>query len=93
MIKQEKRIANSMDLEGDDKHLSKAYWQIATFIFTAFYLDHSQNEYLSTYFAQRLQTNVKSLKLCLEIVQGLLTKSEIIANEDEEQEDWALEIS
>ena len=78
MIKQEKRIANSMDMDGDDKHLSKAYWQLATLIFTAFYLDHSQNDYLSDYFAQRLQQNVTRLKLCLDIVQGLLTKSEIM---------------
>ena len=51
MIKQEKRIANSMDMEGDDKHLMNAYWQLANLIFTAFYLDHSQNSYLSTFFA------------------------------------------
>ena len=50
-IKQEKRIASQMDLDGDDKHLSKSYWQLATLIFTAFYLDHSQNEYLATYFS------------------------------------------
>ena len=42
LIKQEKRIANSLDCQTkDDKHLSKAYWQLATLIFTAFYLDHS----------------------------------------------------
>ena len=93
MIKQEKRIANSMDTEGDDKHLSKAYWQLTSLIFTAFYLDHSQNQYLSDYFAQRLQTNVIKLKQCLQIVQGLLAKSEVIATEEEEQEDWALEVS
>ena len=32
------------------------------------------------------------LKLCLQIVQGLLAKSEIMAT-DEEEEDWALEVS
>ena len=40
-----------MDMEGDDKHLMNAYWQLANLIFTAFYLDHSQNSYLSTFFA------------------------------------------
>ena len=43
-----------MDTEGDDKVKNKIYWQLATLIFTAFYLDHSQNEYLGDYFAQRL---------------------------------------
>lgn len=52
----------------DDKHMSKAYWQLATIIFTAFYLDHSQNEFLGTYFSQKLQTSVNKLKMCLEIV-------------------------
>ena len=51
-IKQEKRMASNMDKdENDAKHLSKVYWQLATLIFTAFYLDHSQNDYLSDYFA------------------------------------------
>ena len=37
---------------------------------------------------------MNKLKQCLQIVQGLLTKSELIADEDEEeQEDWALEVS
>ena len=57
-IKQEKRIASSMETEGDDKVKNKIYWQLATLIFTAFYLDHSQNEFLSDYFAQRLQNSV-----------------------------------
>jgi len=52
LIKQEKRIANQFENNRrDDKHLSKAYWQTATLIFTAFYLDHSQNDYLSLYFS------------------------------------------
>ena len=41
-------------------------------------LDHSKNEYLSDYFAQKLQTNVQRLKLCLDIVQGLLAQSELM---------------
>ena len=67
-IKQEKRIANSMEGDGGDKHLLKANWQLATLIFTAFYLDHSQNSYLGIYFAQKLQENVQRLKISLEIV-------------------------
>lgn len=35
---------------------------------------------------------MQKLKLCLQIVQGLLAKSEIMATEEEE-EDWALEVS
>ena len=67
--------------------MSKAYWSLATIIFTAFYLDHSQNEYLGTYFSQKLQQNVTKLKMCLEIVQGLLAQSEL---EEEEcsDEEW-----
>ena len=72
----------------DDKHLSKAYWQLATLIFTAFYLDHSQNEWLGSYFGGRLQQNVMKLKTCLEIVQGLLTKSDLIATEEEDADEW-----
>ena len=60
-----------------DKHQLKAYWQLATLIFTAFYLDHSQNEYLSKFFAQKLQTNISKLKMCLDIVQHLLSETEI----------------
>ena len=82
-----------MDMEGDDKIKNKIYWQLATLIFTAFYLDHSQNDYLSNYFSQRLQTSVQRLKMSLEIVQGLLARSEIMANEEEENEDWALDVS
>ena len=50
-IKHAKRVANQMGDSGDDKHLVKASWQLATLIFTAFYLDHSQNDYLSLYFS------------------------------------------
>ena len=71
--------------------MSQAHWQLAILIFTAFYLDHSQNEYLGTYFSMRLQQSVYKLKMCLDIVQGLLTKSELIANDyDEDDEPWAM---
>lgn len=60
-----------------DKHQLKAYWQLATLIFTAFYLDHSQNEYLGKFFAHKLQTNISKLKMCLDIVQQLLSETEI----------------
>ena len=43
----------------EDKYLLKAYWSLANLIFTAFYLDHSQNTYLSNYFAQKLQQKSK----------------------------------
>ena len=52
-IKREKRGATSNDVS-EDKYLLKAYWSLANLIFTAFYLDHSQNSYLSNYFAQKL---------------------------------------
>jgi len=54
-IKQAKRIANQLDNDAlDDKNLRKTYWQLVTLIFTAFYLDHSQNDYLSQYFSQKV---------------------------------------
>ena len=71
----------------EDKYLLKAYWSLANLIFTAFYLDHSQNTYLSNYFAQKLQQNVQRLKISLEIVQGLLTKAELLGAYEEEDED------
>ena len=88
LIKQEKRIANnSDDASRDNKHLSKAYWQIATLILTAFYLDNSQNEYLADFFSQKLQKNISKLLLCMNIVQSLLGKSEVLQNEEDEDED------
>ena len=86
LIKQEKRIANNSDYDNrDNKHLSKAYWQTATLILTAFYLDHSQNEYLADFFSQKLQKSISKLLLCMNIVQSLLGKSEVIQTEEEEE--------
>ena len=87
-IKHAKKVASQMGDNADDKHIVKASWQLATLIFTAFYLDHSQNDYLSLYFSQKLQTNINKLMLSLEIVQSVLSKSELLANEDDESGDW-----
>ena len=70
---------------GDEKHMSKAYWQLATLIFTAFYLDHTQNDYMSNYFSQRLQQNINKLMLSLEIVQSVFSKSELMGNDDDSE--------
>ena len=68
-------LANvKMQKSGGD---SKGYYQLLYLIFTAFYIDHSQNRWLGTYFGQELQTNILSVKHALDIVQSLLSKSEI----------------
>ena len=76
-IKQEKRVA---DREGTiDNASSKAYWELAFLIFTAFYLDHSQNDYLAVFFASKLQQNILKFKIALDVVQSLLSRAEIKA--------------
>ena len=76
-IKQGKRAA-SKD-HGADNASSRAYWELASLIFTAFYLDHSQNDYLAHFFASRLQQNILKFKIALDIVQSLLSRAEIKA--------------
>ena len=76
-IKQGKRAA-SKD-HGTDNASSRAYWELASLIFTAFYLDHSQNDYLAHFFASRLQQNILKFKIALDIVQSLLSRAEIKA--------------
>ena len=55
--------------EQKDNASSKAYWDFVAVIFTAFYLDHSQNTYLSHFFASKLQTNILKFKIALDLVQ------------------------
>ena len=76
-VKQEKRVADRDPTA--DHAASKAYWELAFLIFTAFYLDHSQNDYLAHFFASRLQQNVAKFKIALDVVQGLLSRAEITA--------------
>ena len=51
-IKEEKRISGCRTAMTENSE--NAYWQLAKLIFTAFYLDHTQNEYLMTYFDKSL---------------------------------------
>lgn len=87
-IKQEKRVADRDS--ATDNASSKAYWELAFLIFTAFYLDHSQNDYLAHFFASRLQQNILKFKIALDVVQSLLSKAEITAtsqNLDDSRQD------
>ena len=52
LIKEEKRISGRRTAMTENSE--NAYWQLAKLIFTAFYLDHTQNEYLMTYFDKSL---------------------------------------
>ena len=70
-IKQAKRAVGRD--QGTDNAGSKAYWELASLIFTAFYLDHSQNDYLAQFFASRLQQNILKFKIALDVVQSVLT--------------------
>ena len=76
-IKQAKRAAGRD--QGTDNASSRAYWELASLIFTAFYLDHSQNDYLAHFFASRLQQNILKFKIALDVVQSLLSRAEITA--------------
>ena len=76
-IKQAKRVADRDQLA--DNASSRAYWELASLIFTAFYLDHSQNDYLAHFFASRLQQNILKFKIALDVVQSLLSRAEIKA--------------
>jgi hypothetical protein len=58
-----------------------AYWQLTFLIFSAFFLDHTQNEYLAFYFSNKINKDVISLKYTLEIVQQLLDNSQITKQE------------
>ena len=76
-IKQGKRAALN---DQQDNSSSRAYWELVSIIFTAFYLDHSQNSYLGNFFASRLQTNILKFKIALDLVQQTLSKAEITAS-------------
>lgn len=60
-----------------------AYWQLVYLIFSAFYLDHKQNDYLNDFFTSKVTQDVCKLKYTLEIVQSLLSRSEITKEHDE----------
>ena len=53
-------------------------------IFTAFFMDHLQNEYLGTYFSDKVNKDIFKLKHSLEIVQSFLSVCEITSTEPEE---------
>ena len=50
----------------------KAYWQLYYLIFTAFFLDHGQNELLTNYFTINLPQHILNFKHALDIVQSIL---------------------
>ena len=62
---------------------TSAYWDLAKLIFTAFYLDHSQNTFLGDYFTLSLQQNISNFKVALDIVQSLLSTAEINTSKNE----------
>ena len=55
-IKEEKRTSGRRT--GITENSEYAYWHLAKLIFTAFYLDHTQNEYLMTYFDKTLPSQI-----------------------------------
>lgn len=61
----------------------KAYWQMYYLIFTAFFIDHGQNELLTNYFTNNLPQNILNFKHALDIVQSILQKSVITMEEVE----------
>ena len=46
----------------------KAYWQLYYLVFSAFFIDHSQNELLINYFTITLPQNMLNFKHALDIV-------------------------
>jgi hypothetical protein len=50
------------------EHQEQAGWQLVFVIFAAFFIDHSQNEFLRTYFTNQVTKDVIKLKYTLEIV-------------------------
>ena len=62
---------------------ASAYWELVKLIFTAFYLDHSQNTFLGDYFTLSLQQNISNFKVALDIVQSLLSTAEINTSKNE----------
>lgn len=59
----------------------KAYWQLYQVVFAGFFLEHSQNEFLTNYFTLELQMNIVHFKCALDIVQSILAKSTITKEE------------
>ena len=51
-----------------------------------FYLDHSQNAWLTEYFTQQLPLSAQNVKTCLEIVNGLLKMAVVCEDEPEEDD-------
>ena len=81
-IKEEKRISGRRTAMTENSE--NAYWQLAKLIFTAFYLDHTQNEYLMTYFDKSLPSQIQNFKIALDIIQVQLDKADIQSNQPEE---------
>lgn len=63
----------------------KAYWQIYYLVFLAFFIDHSQNEFMQQYFTFTLPKNILNFKHALDIVQSILQKSVITMEEETEE--------
>ena len=62
---------------------ASAYWELVKLIFTAFYLDHSQNTFLGNYFTLNLQQNISNFKVALDIVQSLLSNADLTTGKNE----------
>ena len=56
-------------ISGSNESSDGSYWELLKLIFTAFYLDHSQNAFLANFFALNLQQNIQNFKVALDIVQ------------------------
>ena len=63
-----------------------AYWSVIQLVYAAFFFDHSQNDFLMNYFSMEINHNIVHFKISLDIVQGLLNRSELTHVEEAEEE-------
>ena len=83
-IKAEKRMSGRSN-RSNEKSVG-SYWELIKLIFTAFYLDHSQNTFLTNFFTSTLRQNISNFKVALDIIQTILNKCEINAGNKYEDE-------
>ncbi|CDW81842.1 UNKNOWN [Stylonychia lemnae] len=70
------RIKKQANKAYDYQSWEKAYWQLAYIVFTAFYIENVQNEYLENYFQLQLRQDLQQMKLVLDIISSVLRRTQ-----------------
>jgi hypothetical protein len=70
------RIKKQANKLFDYQSWEKAQWQLVYIVFTAFYIENTQNDFLDSYFQFQLRQDLKQMKMVLDIVSSVLKKTQ-----------------